>query len=98
MTLVPTSSRGAGPAAGAYLPSAKSATLDATTYNDPLASGKLAVNVFPLHADDAALAWAQSGDAFPRVVFASDPTDYFVYLGDGTFDPVASGKAGRLAF
>lgn len=56
--------------------------VDTTTYDNPVSgSGKMAVAVFP--ADTAAFAIAIEGDAFPRWVFTSDPTDGF-YFGDGT--------------
>jgi hypothetical protein len=82
---------GGGPAAGTYLPVADAAgvTVDTTTYADPVeGADKLATLVFPV--DTGLLAVAQAGDAHPRVILASDPTDGW-YFGDGTVDPYLSG-------
>lgn len=79
---------GSGPAAGTYLPTADAAsvTVNTTTYdNEVTGSGKLTTLVFP--QDTGAFALAISGDAFPRLLIASDPTDIALGLSDGTVSP-----------
>ena len=77
---------------GSYLPTAipDDVTVDDETYTSPIGSGTLTTLVFPASA--GALAFAIEGDDYPRVVFGSDPTDAFLYLSDGTYDP-SSGAA-----
>jgi hypothetical protein len=86
---------GGGGAPGTVLPVADGVggvTVDTTTYDDTITgSGKLTTLVFPAaDTGQALLAVAIEGDAFPRILWASDPA-YGLSLGDGTFDPVNSG-------
>src|SRR6266404_2883627 len=67
------------------------ATIDTTTYNNPLGSGKLTTLV--IAGDDVGFAIARSGDAFPRLLFLSDPTDGAIYMADGARDPYVAGNA-----
>lgn len=100
MALVPASSHGGGGnttaqvvASGQVLPVADptGVAVDTTTYaNSVRGSGHYTTLVFP--ADEAALAIAVTGDAFPRLVLTSDTTDG-LYLGNGTFDPYSAPKA-----
>ena len=82
---------GGGPAAGTYLPVADGTgvTVDTTTYANPIrGSGTLTTLVFPINT--ALLAFAVTGDAHPRAILASDPTDGW-YFGNGTQDPYNAG-------
>jgi hypothetical protein len=76
-------------ASGKVWPAANASgvTVDTTTYPDSIKGGgaKLTTLVFPV--EQGALAMAIAGDAFPRVVLSSDPTDYGWSFGDGTVDP-----------
>lgn len=57
---------------------------DSTTYDNPVDAGKMNVVVTP--SDQVVLAMAIEGDAFPRLIWLTDPVDG-MYIGDGTFDP-----------
>src|SRR5258708_7083036 len=74
-------------------------TVDTTTYADSIAGGgaKLTTLVFPV-TGQGALAYALLGDAFPRIVFPSDPTDAMLVMGDGTFNPYTSGSRVSLSY
>lgn len=86
-----------GPLAGTYLPVADLnpgllATVDSTTYNDPINAGaKLRTLVFP-DAGEFVFAVAVLGDAFPRWLLVADATNG-LYMGDGTFDPYSTNKS-----
>lgn len=78
-------------ASGKVLPvaDATSVTVDTTTYDDTISgSGKLTTLVAA--AEQGTLALALTGDLFPRVLLSSDG---YLTLGDGTFDPWATGAA-----
>lgn len=82
---------GSGPAAGSYLPVAGQAglALDTTTYSNSVTGvGNYATLVGT--GQRPFLAVAQSGDAFPRILFTDDVANFF-FLGNGTFDPWATG-------
>lgn len=66
-------------------------SVDTTTYDNTVkGSGKLRTAI--LAELTALLAIAQDGDAFPRMILTSDPTQSGpFYLSDGTVDPVSSG-------
>jgi hypothetical protein len=89
MALSPTSSRGGDSGAtAASLPNAAptGATLDTTTYDNQIGSGKYTTLVFP--DDNAVLAVAIEGDDFPRLVIGADLNNAGIAMGDGTADPV----------
>lgn len=85
---------GGGPASGTYLPvgSGSGVTLDSTTYTDSVRGGGAKLHTLVFATEGALLAFAQAGDAFPRAILTSDPTDGW-YLGDGTVDPYVTGGA-----
>lgn len=60
-----------------------------TVTPDPIAGGGEQRWV-PFAGQASAIAWGLNGDAFPRVVFGSDPANQgLLFIGDGTFDPTA---------
>jgi hypothetical protein len=76
---------------GKVIPVADAAgvTVDTTTYANAIrGSGHYTTLVFT--AETALLAVAQSGDAFPRWVFGSEPDGDGIYMGDGTVDPTSA--------
>jgi len=83
-------------ASGKVLPVAAptGVTVNTTTYNDTVkGSGKLTTLVFP--SEQGAFALALAGDAFPRMVIGTDPTDVGILgFGDGTADVFSSAFLG----
>lgn len=65
--------------------------LDTTTYDNPGGTGKLATIVTP--GFEVGLAFAQVGDAFPRMLIVPGG----IFLGDGTFDPYNGFQAGLFS-
>jgi hypothetical protein len=82
---------GGGPAAGSYIPVANKtgATVDTTTYNDPVAGGGAKLTTLVSPSDQSVVALAVAGEAFPRWLWVEDG----LFLGDGTFDAYANGAS-----